>query len=72
MLPEHAQFDHSVHMASGLRCQQCHGPIETMERVRQQERLSMGWCLDCHRAVNRDGVGGQPVAASLDCAACHY
>lgn len=72
VLPEHAHFDHSVHMATGLKCQQCHGPIETMERVRQQERLSMGWCIECHRAVNRDGVGGQRVAASLDCAACHY
>jgi hypothetical protein len=28
---------------------ECHGRIDTMEVVYQQEPLSMGWCLDCHR-----------------------
>jgi hypothetical protein len=49
MLPDYAYFDHSVHLAAGVGCVSCHGRIDTMETVRQEKSLSMGWCLDCHR-----------------------
>lgn len=49
MLPDYAYFDHSVHVAAGVGCASCHGRIDQMPVVRQQEPLSMGWCLDCHR-----------------------
>jgi Cytochrome c7 and related cytochrome c len=65
-------FDHRGHVAAGVTCQQCHGPVETMERVRQIETLSMGWCVNCHRQVNQTGVAGQRVHASIDCVTCHY
>src|SRR5262252_10612315 len=39
-LPDHAKFDHSRHVAAGVKCQQCHGAIETMYRVSQFETLS--------------------------------
>jgi cytochrome c7-like protein len=55
-----------------VRCQTCHGPIETMERVRQYETLAMGWCVNCHRDVNQNGVNGKQVHASIDCVTCHY
>lgn len=71
-LPDFAYFDHRAHVHAGVSCQHCHGPVETMESVRQVERLSMGWCVNCHRDVNHKGVNGKPVRASLDCAACHY
>ena len=48
-LPEHAYFDHSVHLAVGVGCTSCHGRIDQMEVVRQDQPLSMSWCLDCHR-----------------------
>jgi hypothetical protein len=48
-LPDHAYFDHSVHLANGVGCKSCHGRIDQMEVVRQDQPLSMGWCLDCHR-----------------------
>lgn len=48
-LPEHAYFDHSVHLAVGVGCASCHGRIDQMEVVRQDQPLSMSWCLDCHR-----------------------
>ena len=48
-LPDHAYFDHSVHVAAGVGCASCHGRIDEMEVVHQHEPLSMGWCLDCHR-----------------------
>jgi hypothetical protein len=71
-LPDFACFDHRVHVHAGVACQQCHGPIETMERVRQVETLGMGWCVNCHRTANQNGVSGKKVKASTDCAACHY
>ncbi len=48
-LPEHAYFDHSVHLAAGVGCASCHGRIDQMEVVRIEAPLSMSWCLDCHR-----------------------
>lgn len=71
-LPDFVYFDHSAHVNSGVACQTCHGPVETMERVRQVENLSMGWCVNCHRDANEHGVHGNAVHASLDCSTCHY
>ncbi len=69
-LPAHAYFDHRAHVAAGVACQRCHGPIETMERVRQVEDLSMGWCVNCHRDPGPGGSGTlRP--ASTDCVTCH-
>ncbi|MBC7448836.1 MAG: cytochrome c3 family protein, partial [Hymenobacteraceae bacterium] len=49
-LPDLAYFNHSQHtVAGGLKCQQCHGPIEEMEVVYQYSPLTMGWCINCHR-----------------------
>ena len=71
-LPGFAAFDHRPHVASGVSCQRCHGPVEAMERVRQEPDLSMGWCVDCHRTATRDGIDGHAANATLDCAACHH
>ena len=48
-LPDFVYFPHRWHVAAGVACQTCHGPVETMNVVRQHATLSMGWCLDCHR-----------------------
>jgi hypothetical protein len=48
-LPDHVYFDHSVHLSAGVGCVSCHGRIDQMEVVRQDQPLSMAWCLDCHR-----------------------
>ncbi len=48
-LPDYVYFDHSAHVTRGVGCVTCHGRIDTMERVRQEQPLSMGWCLECHR-----------------------
>ena len=49
MLPDYAYFDHSVHLAAGVGCSSCHGRVDQMDIVRQEEPLSMSWCLSCHR-----------------------
>jgi hypothetical protein len=71
-LPDFVYFDHRAHVQVGVTCQKCHGPVETMYRVRQFSSLSMGWCVDCHRDATRNGVNGRSVKASTDCATCHY
>ncbi len=71
-LPDFVEFDHRPHVAVGVTCQTCHGPVETMERVRQQSDLGMGWCVNCHRTATQAGVAGRPVRASIDCSTCHY
>lgn len=48
-LPDYVYFDHSAHVTRGVACVSCHGRVDTMDRVRQEAPLSMGWCLDCHR-----------------------
>jgi hypothetical protein len=48
-VPEHAYFDHSVHLAAGVGCVSCHGRIDQMEVVGVREPIAMGWCLECHR-----------------------
>lgn len=48
-LPDHAYFNHSQHVAAGVACQTCHGPIQEMEVVYQYVDTTMGWCMSCHR-----------------------
>jgi hypothetical protein len=48
-LADYAYFDHSVHVNAGVGCVSCHGRVDRMEVVAQQEKLTMSWCLDCHR-----------------------
>jgi hypothetical protein len=48
-LPEYVYFDHSAHLAAGVGCSSCHGRIDQMPRVTQDQPLTMSWCLECHR-----------------------
>lgn len=61
-LPEFTMFNHKRHVKAGVSCQTCHGPVETMEVVRQEAPLTMGWCLDCHKENK----------APTDCYTCHH
>ena len=49
-IPDYAFFDHSRHVNKGVGCVSCHGRIDQMVVVHQEKPLSMGWCLECHRA----------------------
>ncbi len=48
--PDYVKFDHSAHVNRGVSCVSCHGRIDEMEVVHQDQSHTMGWCLDCHRA----------------------
>jgi hypothetical protein len=70
-LPDFAYFNHGRHVTAGVKCQLCHGPVETMVRVKQVETMSMGWCLDCHRSPPEAIPNRERLAPPTDCVACH-
>jgi hypothetical protein len=47
--PDYVYFDHSIHIAVGVGCISCHGAVHQMARIRQEQPLSMSFCLNCHR-----------------------
>jgi hypothetical protein len=52
-LPEYAYFDHSAHITNGIGCSTCHGRVDQMEGIWKTEPMTMGWCMECHRAPER-------------------
>ena len=78
-LPDFVHFTHKRHVsayarAAGIECQTCHGPVETMDRIRVTSRAidgsfqldapwEMGRCLNCHKQ--------NQVEHGLDCWTCH-
>ncbi len=60
-IPEHVLFNHQRHIRKEILCQQCHGPVETMDRIKGT-RFYMEFCINCHREKK----------ANLNCwLACH-
>jgi hypothetical protein len=60
-LPEHVLFNHERHIKKEIACQECHGPVETLDRL-PANRFRMGFCLNCHREKK----------VNIDCwLACH-
>jgi hypothetical protein len=71
-LPDHAYFDHRPHVNAGIECQECHGPVETMEKVSREMNMRMGKCLECHRGERSYYYGPKPDALGpTNCWACH-
>ena len=52
-LPDFVYFNHSIHVAKGVGCTTCHGPIAEMNITWREESLYMRWCLDCHNAPEK-------------------
>jgi len=72
-LPDHAFFDHSIHISADVECQTCHGDIQEMALVRQDASLTMGWCLDCHREQpTLLGETSSRESRLTDCSTCHH
>ncbi len=88
-LPDLAYFNHSQHVVVGkVQCQTCHGPVQEMTVAKQFSRLTMGWCIDCHRRTKVQIEGNHyydniksfyhsdtlKVAdiGGTECARCHY
>ena len=52
-LGDFVYFDHSIHIAKGMACVTCHGHVDEMALMWQENTLQMQWCLDCHRAPEK-------------------
>lgn len=60
-IPTFVRFDHRQHAQAGVKCEACHGEVAQRVTLSKERDLSMGWCMNCHRAMH----------ASLDCGSCH-
>ena len=52
-LPDFVYFNHSIHVNKGVGCTTCHGPVDRMPLMWQEQSLQMAWCLECHRNPER-------------------
>ena len=68
-VPDLVYFTHERHVLGGVRCQECHGEVEQMDVMRQVSPLTMGWCLQCHRAKQAERPA--ELAKLTDCLTCH-
>lgn len=48
-LPDYVYFNHSIHVAKGVGCSSCHGPVAEMPLMYKAKTMTMQWCLECHR-----------------------
>jgi hypothetical protein len=60
-IPDYVYFSHKAHLAKGIACESCHGPVRERDVLRKEKETSMAACMDCHRAKQ----------ASLACNYCH-
>jgi hypothetical protein len=49
-VPDFVYFNHSIHVAKGVGCTTCHGPVAEMNITWRAQTLYMRWCLECHNA----------------------
>ena len=52
-VPDFVYFNHSIHIAKGVGCTSCHGPVGDMNITWRGQTLYMRWCLECHNAPER-------------------
>ncbi|MFZ4506913.1 MAG: cytochrome c3 family protein [Fimbriimonas sp.] len=52
-VPQFVHFNHSIHVARGVNCNTCHGPVNDMHITWKGNSFQMKWCLQCHRAPER-------------------
>lgn len=73
-LPDHAKFTHKPHIAKGFDCSECHGKVETMEKVELEAPFTMGWCVNCHREFTEQEAkpGNNHTVQITECGTCHY
>ena len=68
-LPDFVFFNHSIHIAKNIACDECHGRVEQMPRIERVSSLEMQWCLECHRRIARERDLDE--RRMTDCSTCH-
>ena len=74
-IPDFVRYPHYKHInaknemyPNGIACQECHGPIETMDVVQKfyPSFGLMGWCLNCHLTIPGTLEMKRAVASTTD------
>jgi hypothetical protein len=60
-IPTYVVFSHRAHLETGNTCAECHGQVSQRDQLFREADITMGGCMNCHRAKN----------ASIDCLYCH-
>ncbi len=60
-IPSFVNFSHKAHVEAGNTCAECHGGVAARDQLFRETDISMGGCMNCHRAKK----------ASIDCTYCH-
>jgi hypothetical protein len=60
-VPDFVFFSHQRHVAGGVACADCHGPVETRDVLAKEVSVGMTACMNCH----------QQRKASNACNVCH-
>jgi hypothetical protein len=58
-LPDYVYFNHEIHVNKGIGCASCHGRVDEMPLMYEENSLQMEWCLNCHR---NPGVNLRPTS----------
>lgn len=66
--PPNLRFDHSVHSARNIACEQCHGDVGKLGKATRDQLPRMAGCLTCH---DGDGPKSRSHPASGVCTTCH-
>ena len=48
-LPDFVYFNHSIHVKKGIGCESCHGRVDQMPLMYQENSLLMEWCINCDK-----------------------
>jgi hypothetical protein len=65
-LPDFVYFNHDIHVNKGIGCASCHGRVDEMPLMYQQNTLQMEWCLNCHRnPADKGGATAQNVSCEV-------
>jgi hypothetical protein len=53
------KWAHRFHLAAGLKCQNCHGPVQDMPAMYEKTSVTtMGVCIACHEKYHAKTVCG--------------
>ena len=61
-------FNHHRHAAANVKCITCHGDVASRDKLAQDVKVVMGFCIQCHREHRNQF---HPVAIADDCSTCH-
>ena len=59
---QHVRFNHAPHIAAKVECSTCHGSISRQTVAERNVKLTMGFCVSCHREKQ----------APNECITCHF